>query len=77
MVYEQEHFAAYIQLVDRYEIIPSAKRGAFAGPQHATQDPTRRRESKIAQYKMEKEIKGILEVRAFVLACSRGVLTPA
>lgn len=45
-------------------MIPEQKRGVFKGPQHSTQDPTRRRESKIAQYKMEKEIKGKLEVRS-------------
>ena len=55
------HFISYIALIDRYEVIPEDKRNAFAGPQHSTQDPTRRRESKIAQYKMEKEIKTKLE----------------
>lgn len=64
----KEHFEAYITLIDRYEVIPEQRRGVFAGPQHATQDPSRRRESKIAQYKMEREIKGKLEARPVCLA---------
>ncbi|KAL8286140.1 hypothetical protein RQP46_004628 [Phenoliferia psychrophenolica] len=57
----REHFRTYIDLVDRYEIVPDDKRAVFAGPKHSTQDPTRRRESKIAQFKMERELKGKLE----------------
>lgn len=53
--------------MDRYEIIPEDKRSAFAGPQHATQNPSVRREHKIAQYKIEKETKGKLEVRCPLL----------
>lgn len=60
---QQDHFRAYIDLVDRYEIIPEEKRSAFAGPQHATQNPSVRREHKIAQFKIEKETKSKLEVR--------------
>jgi len=55
-------FRRYIDLVNRYEIVPEANRAVFAGPQHATQDPAKRRESKINQFKMEKQIKGTLDV---------------
>ncbi|SGY73308.1 BQ5605_C005g03280 [Microbotryum silenes-dioicae] len=55
-------FASYVALIDRYQVVAENQRSTFAGPQHATQDPTRRRESKIAQYKMEKEIKNKLDV---------------
>ncbi|SCV69153.1 BQ2448_2173 [Microbotryum intermedium] len=54
-------FASYVALIDRYQVVPENQRSTFSGPQHATQDPTRRRESKIAQYKMEKEIKNKLD----------------
>ena len=50
-------------MVDRYEVVPEDRRAVFAGPQHATQDPTRRRESKIAQFKLERELKTQLDVR--------------
>lgn len=59
----QDQFRKYIELVDRYEVIPESQRSVFAGPRHATQDPAARRASKIAQFKMEKEVKGTLEVR--------------
>ena len=58
----QEQFRKYIELVDRYEVVPEGQRAVFAGPQHATQDPAKRRASKIAQFKMEREIKGTLDV---------------
>jgi immunoglobulin-binding protein 1 len=61
------HFELYIEVMDRYQVIPSDRKSVFRGPQHGTQDPTRRRESKIAQYKMEREIKGKLEVRSFFI----------
>ncbi|KAK4701277.1 immunoglobulin-binding protein 1, partial [Phenoliferia sp. Uapishka_3] len=57
----QEHLRTYISLVDRYEIVPEEKRNVFQGPSQQTQDPTRRRESKIAQFKMERDIKQKLE----------------
>lgn len=60
----QDQFRKYVELVDRYEIIPQTQRAVFAGPQHATQDPAARRASKIAQFKMERDIKATLEVSA-------------
>lgn len=58
----QERFRKYIELVERYEVVPEGQRGVFAGPQQASQDPAKRRESKIAQFKMERQIKSTLEV---------------
>lgn len=60
--FPQGYFRSYIELVDRYEIIPEGQRHIFAGPQHTTQDPAKRRESKIAQFKMERQIKSTLDV---------------
>ncbi|KAK4053761.1 Type 2A phosphatase-associated protein 42 [Microbotryomycetes sp. JL201] len=55
------HFAHFVALVDQYGVISDNHRQAFAGTQHSVQDPSRRREAKIAQFKMERDVKTKLE----------------
>ncbi|GAA5984674.1 hypothetical protein JCM11641_004556 [Rhodosporidiobolus odoratus] len=57
----KEHFTQYLRQLQQYEVIPPAQRDALAGPKAGETDPHRRRAGKIAQFKMEKEIKGTLE----------------
>lgn len=43
-------------------MIPEEKRGIYIGPTAEVRDAAKRREGKIAQFKLEREIKGKLEV---------------
>ncbi|KAM0792254.1 hypothetical protein ACM66B_004948 [Microbotryomycetes sp. NB124-2] len=55
------HFARFVALVEQYAIVPDSQRQAFAGTQHSVQDPSRRRDAKIAQFKIERDVKAKLE----------------
>ncbi|GAA5874226.1 hypothetical protein JCM8547_007797 [Rhodosporidiobolus lusitaniae] len=57
----QDHFRLYLKQIEQYEIVPQQQRLTLAGPKHSETDPSRRRAGKIAQFKMEKEIKGTLD----------------
>ncbi|GAA6029410.1 hypothetical protein JCM8097_003664 [Rhodosporidiobolus ruineniae] len=57
----KSHFTTYLKQVEQYEVVPPAKRDALAGPAASVTDPARRRAGKIAQFKMEREIKETLE----------------
>ncbi|GAA5978318.1 hypothetical protein JCM10908_004311 [Rhodotorula pacifica] len=57
----QKAFRRYVDSVERYEIVGQDRRKTLAGPKAGEVDPARRRAGKIAQFKMEKEIKGTLE----------------
>ncbi|KAM0755449.1 TAP42-like protein [Meredithblackwellia eburnea MCA 4105] len=55
-------FAEYADKVERYEVVKDGEeRERFKGPGHETKDPSRRRQAKIEQFKLEKELKGRLE----------------
>ncbi|GAA6006328.1 hypothetical protein JCM10207_000606 [Rhodosporidiobolus poonsookiae] len=58
----KDHFLTFLRQVEQYEVVPPEKRQALAGPGASEMDSSRRRAGKIAQFKMEKEIKGTLEV---------------
>ncbi|GAA5837573.1 hypothetical protein JCM9279_006794 [Rhodotorula babjevae] len=67
------HWLAFLDLVDRYGVLGAGgdndaadeRRKALQGPRIGDTDPARRRAGKIAQFKMEREIKGTLdELRA-------------
>ncbi|BGP37825.1 Type 2A phosphatase-associated protein 42 [Rhodotorula kratochvilovae] len=55
------HLRRFVDLVERYEVVGDERRKTIAGPRVGETDPARRRAGKIAQFKMEKEIKGTLE----------------
>ncbi|GAA5916187.1 hypothetical protein JCM6882_005411 [Rhodosporidiobolus microsporus] len=57
----QTHFQTYLRLVALYGAIPATQQGAITGPAAGEMDSSRRRAGKIAQFKMEREIKGTLE----------------
>ncbi|POY76576.1 hypothetical protein BMF94_0165 [Rhodotorula taiwanensis] len=57
----QTAFRKYLDSVERYEIVDTDRRKTLAGPKAGEVDPARRRAGKIAQFKMEREIKGTLE----------------
>lgn len=62
----QAAFQRFREQVERYGVVGDERRAALNGPAVGETDPARRRAGKIAQFKMEKEIKATLEVR---LAC--------
>ncbi|GAA5904599.1 hypothetical protein JCM8208_004826 [Rhodotorula glutinis] len=66
------HWTTFLDLVDRYGVLDSGpggsgggdgdeRRKALQGPRIGDTDPARRRAGKIAQFKMEREIKGTLD----------------
>ncbi|KAK4058916.1 Type 2A phosphatase-associated protein 42 [Microbotryomycetes sp. JL221] len=55
------HLSQFVTVVEQYGIVSDAQRKAFSGTKHSVQDPSTRRESKIAQFKLEREVKGKLE----------------
>jgi len=65
------HWISFLDLVERYNVLGAGagdadeRRKALQGPRIGDTDPARRRAGKIAQFKMEREIKGTLdELRA-------------
>ncbi|MBZ6370357.1 MAG: IGBP1/TAP42 family protein [Microbacterium hominis] len=58
----QTAFKRYVDSVEKYEVVGQDRRKTLAGPKAGEVDPARRRAGKIAQFKMEKEIKATLEV---------------
>ncbi|CEQ39817.1 SPOSA6832_01385 [Sporobolomyces salmonicolor] len=61
LVKAQEHFRKYAAQIEQYEVVAADKRSVFAGPAASEMDANKRRAGKIAQFKMEREIKGTLE----------------
>ncbi|GAA5881543.1 hypothetical protein JCM3774_002018 [Rhodotorula dairenensis] len=57
----QSAFRRYINSVERYQVVGQDRRKTLAGPKAGEVDPARRRAGKIAQFKMEREIKATLE----------------
>ncbi|GAA5822661.1 hypothetical protein JCM11251_004332 [Rhodosporidiobolus azoricus] len=57
----QTHFTTYLRLISLYQVIPDSQRNLITGPAATEMDSARRRAGKIAQFKMEREIKGTLE----------------
>ncbi|BGP53841.1 Type 2A phosphatase-associated protein 42 [Rhodotorula sphaerocarpa] len=57
----QGAFRRYLDSIERYQIVDADRRKTLAGPRIGDVDPARRRAGKIAQFKMEREIKGTLE----------------
>ncbi|PRQ73630.1 hypothetical protein AAT19DRAFT_15197 [Rhodotorula toruloides] len=55
------YLRAFVEDVEKYEVVGEERRGVLRGPGVAEMDPARRRAGKIAQFKMEKEIKTTLE----------------
>ncbi|GAA6047684.1 hypothetical protein JCM3770_001626 [Rhodotorula araucariae] len=56
-----DNLRRFVDLVDRYDLVASDQRKSLAGPREGETDPARRRAGKIAQFKMEREIKGTLD----------------
>ncbi|GJN88681.1 hypothetical protein Rhopal_001647-T1 [Rhodotorula paludigena] len=57
----QSAFERFREQVERYGVVGDERRAALNGPAAGETDPARRRAGKIAQFKMEKEIKATLE----------------
>ncbi|GAA6004985.1 Tap42p [Rhodotorula paludigena] len=57
----QAAFDRFREQVERYGVVEDERRAALNGPAVGETDPARRRAGKIAQFKMEKEIKATLE----------------
>ncbi|TNY23695.1 TAP42-like protein [Rhodotorula diobovata] len=58
------HWTRFLDQLDRYGVLDGddeRRRAAIAGPRVGDTDPARRRAGKIAQFKMEREIKATLE----------------
>lgn len=69
------YLRAFVEDVEKYEVVGEERRGVLRGPGAAEMDPSRRRAGKIAQFKMEKEIKTTLEVRTLSLWLSETMST--
>jgi len=54
------HFDSYISLCEQYEILPPSQKKLFSPSSRETTDQGARRQNKISQYKLEKEIKAKL-----------------
>ncbi|MBW0515966.1 hypothetical protein O181_055681 [Austropuccinia psidii MF-1] len=57
----KSHFDSFTSQIENFEIIPPDQISQFKGPLSTLQDPARRRESKISQFKLEKRLKNDLE----------------
>lgn len=70
----QIHHKDYIKLINQYEIIPREQLNSYIGPTLELREPTKRRELKIQQFKLEREIKSKLDVRSFLTFFSSSLL---
>lgn len=61
MGHSQTHYTEFVNLLESYDVIPADQRKLFAGPPPTNQNPMIRREAKIAQFKLEKELKSQLQ----------------
>ncbi|OAV92031.1 hypothetical protein PTTG_05718 [Puccinia triticina 1-1 BBBD Race 1] len=57
----KDHFQVFCRQVEAYEVIPRDQIDRFKGPLSAIQSAAMRRESKISQYKLEKQLKQQLD----------------
>ncbi|KAA1079563.1 hypothetical protein PGT21_016097 [Puccinia graminis f. sp. tritici] len=57
----KDHFKSFSRQIEAYEIIPREQIERFKGPLSAIQSASMRRESKINQYKLEKQLKQQLD----------------
>ncbi|KAG0142357.1 hypothetical protein CROQUDRAFT_67356 [Cronartium quercuum f. sp. fusiforme G11] len=55
------HLLDFTRRVESYEIVPADERSRYKGPLSTVQNPALRREGKIAQFRLEKELKSRLE----------------
>jgi hypothetical protein len=62
LLYRQQGFSKFVSDIELYEIASTSERELYGKNASAIADPARRRETKIQQYKAEKDIRSRIEV---------------
>ncbi|KDQ61168.1 hypothetical protein JAAARDRAFT_191276 [Jaapia argillacea MUCL 33604] len=58
----QRLLQSFVEMLERYDIVPESERSLYETHASSITDPAKRRETKIKQYKQEKEIRSKIEV---------------